>query len=59
VTEQSRHYFVTPKRWATAGKSPREMAILGCARKGCGLPPAHPIHIKPSARVSLERAATG
>jgi hypothetical protein len=59
MTDQPRHYFVTPKRWATEGKSPRALAILGCARKGCGLPPAHPIHIKHPTSVPEREAATG
>ena len=59
MTEQPRHYYVTPKRWATQGQSPRALAVVGCARTGCGLPREHPIHIKPATRVPLEQAAAG
>lgn len=57
VREQQRHYFV---------KAPNSVARLAgrCARKGCGRPPEHDVHLRPpgddpQAGVIEQKAARG
>lgn len=57
MAEPPRHFYVSPKQ---ADAYRRGTTRFGaCAKKGCGLPPAHPIHLKHPISVPEREAATG
>lgn len=54
MTEPAPHFYVKP------GVSSRGPLASGCAREGCGLPPLHPIHLRPAGDDPLKGSlATG